>query len=224
MHSTIRVCGSLISYFRHLLDLFYPPKCALCGKVGEPAICQSCFSEMIMLERPRHDVANLAAAFYLFEYEGRASQAVKRLKYECATSLADPMAALMSTSADKLKLLEVDGIVPVPIHWSRRYHRGFNQAELLCEQMPPLLVDRKLLRRTRATRPQVGLSGEERSRNIQNAFEASYDVSGKRILLVDDVLTTGNTANECARTLLAAGAKEVKGLFFAGEHVRAGFV
>jgi len=219
MRSTAGVCGSLTSFFKPLLDLVYPPKCALCGEIGEPAICLSCLSEMALIERSRNDVAQLRSAYYLFEYQDRASQAVKRLKYECVTSLGEPMAALIAKSADKLKLLDIDCIVPVPIHWSRRYSRGFNQAELLCEQMPPHLVDRTLLKRTRATRPQVGLSGEERTRNILNAFEALPMVQGKRILLVDDVLTTGNTANECARTLLAAGALEVRGLFFAGEAI-----
>lgn len=222
MPLTVGVCGSLTSYFKPLLDLVYPPKCALCGEIDSPAICPSCSSEIVLLEGSRHDVGNLAEAIYLFNYDGRASQAVKRLKYECATSLAEPMSSLLSVSAEKLKLLDVDSIVPVPIHWTRRYHRGFNQAELLCEGLPSRLVNRRLLRRIRATRPQVGLSGEERSRNIQNAFEASPEVQGKRILLVDDVLTTGNTANECARTLLAAGAAEVKGLFFAGEDIRKG--
>lgn len=207
----------MTSFFRHLLDLVYPPKCALCGEIGEPAICPHCFAEMALVERSRTELTGLASAYFLFNYEGRASQAVKRLKYDGVTSLGAPMAKLMLASAEKLNLLSADFVVPVPIHWTRQFQRGFNQAQLLTEAMPADIVNSQILRRIKATRPQVGLSGEERSRNIQNAFEASPQVLGKRILLIDDVLTTGHTAKECARMLLAAGAVEVKGLFFAGE-------
>ena len=110
--------------------------------------------------------------------------------------------------------LQPDLIVPVPIHWSRKCTRGFNQAELLCQRLsasPHALV------RHRRTRPQVGLTEEERLRNLKDAFQASPIVYGKRILLVDDVLTSGQTARECARALRTAGAREVGFLAFCGE-------
>jgi len=209
----------LTSFFRFLADWVYPPKCAICGEIGEAAICDSCSSALALSESSRDDLENISLAYFLFNYEGFAATAVKRLKYGCVTSLAEPMAERMLDAAVRLNLLDVDAVVPVPIHWTRRFHRGFNQAELLCERMPSTLVDRRLLKRIRATRPQVGLSGEDRSRNIRNAFRAFPDVHGKRILLVDDVLTTGSTASECGRTMLTAGAIEVKGLFFAGENL-----
>lgn len=214
------VCGSLTSFFKQVVELVYPPKCALCGEIGEPAICRQCSSDMHLAERSRSDLSELIAAHYLYDYDGRAAQAVKRLKYERATSLAEPMAEAMAMSASSLGLLDADIAVPVPIHWTRRYHRGFNQAELLCERFPDRFLQRKMLKRIRATRPQVGLTGEERSKNILNAFWASPSVAGKRVLLIDDVLTTGHTARECAKTLLAAGATEIRGLFFAGEDLR----
>lgn len=209
----------MTSFYKCLLDWLYPPKCAICGAIGQPAVCSSCISEFHLVEKRRNDIPNLISAHYLFEYEGGAAEAVKRLKYGCITPLATPMAELIYKSANKLGLSETDLIVPVPIHWSRRFQRGFNQAELLCERLTAEIVIPQTLRRIRATRPQVGLSSEDRSRNIRNAFRASPAVSGKRVLLVDDVLTTGSTASECARTLLAAGAVQVRGLFFAGEEL-----
>lgn len=149
-----------------------------------------------------------------YTYEDRAAQAVRNLKYRRSTSLAGFMAAEME-KARCLYADSLDTIIPVPIHWSRRCQRGFNQAELLCESMPRNLVQPKLLRRIRATRPQVGLTHEERLTNLRGAFQAG-NVEGKSVLLVDDVLTSGQTARECAQALMDAGALEVGFLAFAG--------
>ena len=162
-------------------------------------------------------MAGLSATYALYAYSDRAAQAVTRLKYERATSLAGPMAKLMRAGAEELDLLSLGLIVPVPIHWTRRFRRGFNQSELLCEAMPAASVCPSALRRIRATRPQVGLARAERLRNLNGAFRADPSVSGKSVLLVDDVLTTGHTAEECARALREAGASDVKALFFAGD-------
>lgn len=152
----------------------------------------------------------------LFRYEGRGKQAVQRLKFSRATALAKPMSEKLRRFAIDLGLSEVDFIIPVPIHWTRRFLRGFNQSELLCEEIGASLVRTNILRRKRATRPQVGLTPDERRQNLLNAFECRSDVSGKRILLVDDVITTGHTVGECAKTLKVKGAMEVRAIAFTG--------
>ena len=104
-----------------------------------------------------------------------------------------------------------DAVVPVPLHWRKRWSRGFNQAELLARpiakrrQIPVL----RALRRKRSTEVQATLAVAGRRRNVQGAFEARLNVAGKRILLVDDVMTTGATASACAMALKRAGAKSV---------------
>jgi ComF family protein len=150
----------------------------------------------------------------LFAYEGPAALAVRRLKYERITSLAMPMSDLLAKRADEFHLLEGAEVVPVPIHWTRKCQRGFNQAELLAERIPGKIC--LALARTRATRPQAGLSTAERRRDLDDAFGTTCDVRGRRFLLVDDVLTTGQTAQACAKVLLAAGALDVGVLAFAG--------
>jgi ComF family protein len=206
------------SFYNGLLDLVYPRKCALCGELGPKAICETCFatfSRAVSLERrPIHGVS---ATFALFPYSERMAQAVTRLKYERATALAGPMAQFMRAGAEEFDLLVADLIVPVPIHWTRRFLRGFNQSELLCEAMPSKAVCPRALRRIRATRPQVGLDRAARLKNLNGAFRADPCVAGKTVLLVDDVLTTGHTAEECSRVLLEAHATDVKALFFAGD-------
>ncbi len=206
------------SFSSGALDFVYPKKCSLCGRLGEDGLCVGCRTEM-PLSVPQvlySDSGVLAYRASLYRYTGRSAQAVKRLKYSRSTALARPMAELMASGYSEL--LEVpDAIVPVPIHWTRRSMRGFNQAELLCRLMPPELVFPSVLKRVRATRPQVGLSADERLRNLDRAFAVTCDVSGLNVLLVDDVLTSGQTARECARVLLEAGAREVGVFAFAGD-------
>lgn len=188
--------------------------------MGGLAICSDCLSDM-----PRRSLttrlfplaAGIRGCASIFHFEGRAAQAVRRLKYERATSLADPLAEILEAGWKEHSLAGFDSIVPVPIHWRRRATRGFNQAELLCRALPASLVKPELMQRIRATRPQVELSGAERLRSLMGAFAASEECRGQKILLVDDVCTSGGTLIAAAQCLLAAGAKEVRGLTLCGE-------
>jgi ComF family protein len=146
----------------------------------------------------------------VYRYEDRAAQAVRRLKYNRSTGLAPWMAEEIAQASAKLPF---DAVVPVPIHWSRWCWRGFNQSDLIAARLPS---EPRLLRRVRATRPQVGLNREERLRNLEGAFAARPCV-GRSILLIDDVVTSGQTATECAKALLEQGAKEVGILALCGE-------
>ncbi len=111
--------------------------------------------------------------------------------------------------------IDYDLAVPIPIHWFRLVSRGFNQADLLAAKLDHRCL---ALRRVRATKPQAGLTTSERLKNLADAFEVIVDVKGKSILLIDDVVTSGQTARECAKALRAAGANEVGILAFCGEN------
>ena len=202
-----------------IFDLLYPRRCGVCGLLGDEPICAICEAGF-----PRADSAvhapewrgALDGVARLYRYEGRAEQAVRRLKFSRATALAAPMAERFAKFAMRVGLDEPDLIVPVPIHWSRRYLRGFNQSELLCEGFDRSKVRTDVLRRIRATRPQVGLTPDERRVNLSGAFRAEDALRGLSVLLVDDVITTGHTVGECAKTLKAAGALVVNALAFCG--------
>ncbi len=196
-----------------LAEWFYPAKCALCGNFDPEPLCPVCLSRYRRVEPSTYaGTPPLTAEAALFRYEGRAAQAVQRLKYERVTAHAAQMASQMATHARDLGLDSLDAVVPVPIHWTRLNWRGFNQAELLAEAMPRV---QPWLTRIRRTRPQVGLSPDERQSNLIGAFRADPAVLGKSILLVDDVRTSGGTACECARALCEAGAAEVVLLTYA---------
>jgi ComF family protein len=144
-------------------------------------------------------------------YEGPLRDLVHLLKYDGMKPLAQPLGEYLSRA---LPLDErFDAIVAMPLHWRRRFERGFNQAALLARQVArrrkiPVL---NVVRRVRATRTQTGLTNAKRRDNVSGAFRArrGRPLEGLRILLVDDVMTTGATADECARALLGAGARRV---------------
>jgi ComF family protein len=148
------------------------------------------------------------------EYEGALRDIVHALKYDGRRSLAAPLAALMRESGSDL-LLHADLVVPVPLHPWRRLRRGFNQADDLAGRLEMPVC--RALWRERATRPQTGLRPAERRRNVRHAFRVSPLVRrsrlhGARVVLVDDVRTTGATLDACARALRDAGAHEVVAL------------
>lgn len=198
-----------------LLDFVYPPKCGLCGRIGHPAICDVCRSELVLDGVLAQPDGPLDGSVGIFVYEGRAAQSVQRLKFERVTSLARPMASLMGSFASESFAPFFDAVIPVPIHISRRRIRGFNQAEILATGFESEMVRKDCLLRIKATRPQVGLTVMERTTNLVGAFRAMGSLAGTSVLLVDDVTTSGATAKECALELKRVGADRVYLLAFA---------
>jgi ComF family protein len=164
-----------------------------------------------------HELARAVARFE----DGPARQLVHRLKYSDRAELAGPMGRWMARAGAEI-LAGADALAPVPLHAMRLWTRRFNQAAALAQSLARetgAQCDPFLLARVKATRSQVGLSRAQRADNVQGAFrvpeEARPRVKDRRIVLVDDVLTSGATANAAARALLRAGAAQVDLLVFA---------
>ncbi len=141
-------------------------------------------------------------------YEGALAEAINQLKFHGVKRLSKPLGILLQS----LDLPAMDSIVPVPLSIKGLRERGFNQSLLIARIVSkkisaPLLMD--ILLKKKETPPQVGLSAKERLLNLKNAFEVNRDIKGLRLLLVDDVMTTGATVTECSKVLMKAGAKEV---------------
>ncbi len=145
-------------------------------------------------------------------YEGALREAVHALKYRGKLGLVEPLGwGLAEVVAQEPRLCGVDAVVPVPLHPRREAQRGFNQAEELARVVSARLGRpvRRALVRVRDTPSQTELDEEQRRRNVREAFAVRGRVGGLRLLLVDDVVTTGSTLGECAAVLRRAGAEDV---------------
>lgn len=202
----IHICAECRDDFRAIVS----PLCPVCGlpharEDGIDHRCGPCLSGRRPFERAR-------AAF---GFDGPVQDLVHRFKYGKKAHLSRPLGLLASRSLEGFRNdASADLIVPVPLHDKRLRERGFNQSQLLGAVLAkqwgiPLSVDN--LRRLRWTEPQTGLTAAERERNVRGAFGIARPerIDGKRILLVDDVYTTGSTVTECALALKRADAREV---------------
>jgi ComF family protein len=147
-------------------------------------------------------------------YQGSIKDAVHHLKYRNQLTLAKPLGQLLGkVIASTDNGFVPDHIIPVPLHPDRLRERGYNQALEVARPIARQLgipIDTTLLQRSRKTQQQQGLSAAERKRNLRNAFTLAARVSKLKILLIDDVMTTGETVRECSRTLLTGGVEEVQ--------------
>jgi ComF family protein len=239
-----RAAGAARAFLRAALDIALPPLCAVCrSPVDGNGLCPGCWSKLSFITRPYCErlgipfvydpgpgilsmeaIANppayhRARAAVRFDEISRAL--VHALKYGDRLDLA-PMMGRWLASAGRDLLAEADALVPVPLHWKRNWARRFNQSGMLAAAVSAntgIPVTSGALKRVKATVQQVGLSRSERAANIQGAFrvppEGKGAIAGRRLVLVDDVLTSGATAEGCARALLRAGATNVDVLVFA---------
>lgn len=222
------LAAALAQFLRRVFDALLAQDCLLCGQASASSIlCAPCAESLPRLpealcpccalptsqgercgrclSHPPHYDRTRA----VFDYAFPLDKLVQALKYDHRLALAPFFGQLL---AEKAAGIAADRIVPLPLHGIRLRERGFNQALELARPMARALdlpLDATCCRRTRHTPTQASLPWKEREKNIRNAFHCTKDLTGQRILLVDDVMTTGASLNECARTLKLHGAQEV---------------
>jgi len=239
-----RVAEAMRAAMRATLDLALPPLCPACREpVAGQGLCPACWSKLSFIARPYCERLGIpfvydpgpgilsmeaiadppayhrARAAVRFDEISRAL--VHALKYGDRLDLA-PMMGRWICHAGRELLAEADALVAVPLHWRRLWARRFNQSAMLAAAISAesgVPVAAAALKRVKPTAQQVGLSRTERAKNVQGAFrvpqESKAAVAGRRLILVDDVLTSGATVDACARALLRAGAANVDVLIFA---------
>ena len=198
-------------------NLLFPPKCILCGRVLEKAeldLCRSCRVEAPVCPQGGGKLSFLDSWTAVWYYEGNVRNSLLRYKFHRARHYAPGYGRLL---AMRLLTQYPDGfdlLTWVPVSRFRKFTRGYDQVELLARAVGAELGMKpvRTLRKIRNNRPQSGISGQaERRANVLGVYRvvSPETVRGKRIALLDDIITTGATAGECARVLLTAGAKEI---------------
>ena len=221
-------------------DLFWPRRCHLCAEplTEEPTpdcFCPACLTAILADSHdtcprcaatvgPHTDTSDgcpacreakfpFGAAVRLGPYDGRLREAILRAKQPGGEGIAETLGRVWATAQrDQLLALRADAIVPIPLHWRRRWCRGFNQAEAVARGVAEVLrlpLRAFAVRRVRPTPKQTGTSRAERLRNVAGAFLPADPLPDARVLLIDDVLTTGATASAASRAILAGGAAQV---------------
>lgn len=239
-----RIGGALRAAFGQAVDLALPPLCPACREpvIGQ-ALCADCWAKLNFIAPPYCERLGIPFAYdpgpgilsmqaiaeppaygrarAAVRYDDVARTLVHAFKYSDRLDLA-PTLGLWMAQAGRELLDDADAIVPVPLHWRRLWARRFNQSAMLADVIAKDCgrhVTYDALKRVKATAQQVGLTRAQRADNIQGAFRVMVAgkaaVAGRRLVLVDDVLTTGATAEGCARALLRAGAANVDVLTFA---------
>lgn len=199
---------------RWIEEILMPRRCVFCDtrcKPFEVHICENCLSDLPWNRFAcQADVLPFAAIVAPLEYSFPVDAALKSLKFKRRLDYVPAFAELLRRMFSQLPS-DIDALLPVPLHWRRQALRGFNQAVELCEPIRkqtglPVLT---CINRVKPTPKQSNLDAAERRRNLQNAFVATGPIELRHVLIVDDVITTGETCQQLAKVVLAAGAEKV---------------
>jgi ComF family protein len=229
---------------RMALDIALPTLCVACREpVDGEGVCANCWAKLSFIAPPLcprlgipfvydpgpgllsmeaiSDPPAYGRARAAVRYDEVARTLVHALKYQDRTDLAPAMGRWMARAGHEL-IEQTDALIPVPLHWRRGWSRRYNQSGALArviERQTGVRLLSEVLRRVRPTLQQIGLSRAQRASNVQGAFrvaaERQSEIQGRRVVLIDDVLTSGATVDACARALLRAKALSVDVLVFA---------
>lgn len=200
-----------------LLEIIYPSKCAICNKTSKNSICKNCYRNIASkckIKKYKNKYYDMH--LYLYKHEGIIRNKIIAYKFNDKSYLHEFFSQLILKNEKVCCLLKsYDIIIPVPIHKKRMKNRGYNQTSLIARdisnKIQGLLFENNVLRKQIHTKAQSTLNKFERSNNIVGTYKVTnkQKIENKRIVLLDDVYTTGNTANECSKILKENGAKDI---------------
>lgn len=203
-----------------ILNLIYPPVCGICGKISNNFICNKCQKilekqENLKIEKFPEKEKNFKEHIYFFKYEGIIRKIILNYKFKDKAYLYKTIVNFLLKNEKLFEIIKrYDTIIPVPISKKRKMKRGYNQSELIAKEIAinsGLTLETTSLSKTKNIIEQSKLNKEERIKNIQGVYELknTKKLLNKNILLVDDIYTTGSTANECCKILKEAKPKSI---------------
>ena len=206
--------------YNAILNLIYPPKCGICGKFNQNFLCNKCKNNLnnqaeFRIEKNQKQIRNYEEHIYIFKYEGIIRKKILDYKFKEQAYLYKTFVNFLLKN-EKIfeKIKTYDTIIPVPISKKRKKERGYNQSYLISRE---IAIQTKLecinncLYKTKNIIEQSKLNKEERQKNIEGVYELknSKKIENKKVILIDDIYTTGSTVNECCKTLKKAEVKKI---------------
>lgn len=211
-----------IEIVNFLLELIYPNVCGICGDINKESLCTECNEKIMKIETSRieeYKNKKFENHAYLFKYEGNIRKLILDYKFHDKAYLYKTFARLILNNSKICKYIcSYDLMIPVPIHKQRYIERGYNQSELIAKEISKKLIniemEKKILIKIKNNLKQSTLNEIEREKNVKDVYKVINEqkIKDKKIILIDDIYTTGNTANECAKILKQSGAKKI-GIF-----------
>jgi len=208
-----------ILYFINLaINLIYPNVCGICDKICKENLCKKCEIKLNNIEKFKVDTykeKNFTKHIYLFKYEGIIKENLIKFKFNEKPFIYKSFANFLIKNKKICRFLKsYDIIIPVPIHYNRKVTRGYNQSALIAKELAKNLCinyEKNVLYKKIDNKPQSTKNKEERKANVIGVYHTKneYKICNKKIILLDDIYTTGSTVNECAKVLKQAGAKRV---------------
>ena len=202
-----------------ILNILFPEKCAICGKLGE-SICKNCYNKLKKLEINNY----YKDIFFLYKYQGIIRNLILSYKFKDKSYLYKTFSKCMLKNKNLCNFLKsYDIIIPVPLHQKRKMERGYNQSALIAKQIAKNLRLRyyDILIKTKNTKPQSSKNLKERKKSVVGIYKIKNStlVKEKRVVIFDDIYTTGSTLKECKKVLLECGVKKVGLLTLAKDYI-----
>ena len=205
-----------VKLYRTLLSLFFPRTCASCGCIIRLAgpLCRKCIRNLETFPLSGNTSVNIYKRYHIFKYCDTLRKVVHLYKYRHHKYISLFLGKHLNTFVQFYDILyknKIDLICPIPIHRQRHRERGYNQSLLIAEHISCKhgIVCRELIKAVKNRKTQTAMNARQRALNTLDCFSAIDDVTGKNIMLIDDVCTTGATINECAKILKTSGADKI---------------
>ena len=198
-----------MSFTENVLNLFFSQKCGVCGKIGT-VLCNECEEKIKEYRINLIENSDNISKFYMFRYNGIIRQLLIKYKFEDKSYLADTFVKIMLKNKKLVGFLKnYDIIISVPLHYKRKLERGYNQVELIAKKLGNIKIENDCLIKNKNIKPQSQKNLKDRMKDVKGVYELKNieKIQGKRVLLFDDIYTTGSTVNECIKTISKVTSK-----------------